>query len=135
LTYRWQLILSMPYRNGGHIPGGFSQYISCLWFEKGKALPAYQVPDMRLWRQADGPFEWAENPDFVAYYLSAFCNHGVILDPFTGGGTVPAVCRMLGRRWLAFEIDPATAGRARERVRMTQPPLFVAEPVQLEIGL
>lgn len=136
LRYRWQLILSMPYRNGGHIPGGFSQYISCLWFEKGKGLPLYQVPDMRLWRPADGPFEWAKNPDFVAYYVSAFSSDwATIVDPFCGSGTVPAVCKKLGRRWLAFEIDPDTAERARERVRMTQPPLFVPEPTQLGLGL
>ena len=42
---------------------------------------------------------------------------------------------MLGRRYLAFEIDPDTAEMARERVRMTQPPLFVPEPQQLELEM
>ncbi len=136
LSYRWQLILSMPYRNGGHIPGGFSQYISCLWFEKGRAMPLYQVPDMRLWRPADGPFEWAKNPDFVAYYMAAFSQSGaIVFDPFTGGGTVPAVCKMLSRQYLAFEIDPATADKARARVRQTQPPLFVPEAEQAVMGI
>ena len=131
LDYQWQLILSMPYRNGGHIPGGFSQYISCLWFQKGIARPSRQVPDMRLWRPAEGPFHWAKNPDFVAYYLDAFCDdRNVVCDFFGGSGTVPAVCKMLGRRYLAFEIDPAVAQTARDRVRDTQPPLFVPEPEQ-----
>ncbi len=131
LSYRWQLILSMPYRNGGHIPGGFSQYINCLWFEKGYSNPNRQIPDMRLWRPAIGPFEWAKNPDFVAYYMAQFSNENdIIWDMFTGLGTVPAVCKMLNRRYLAFEIDPDTAALARERVANTQPPLPFDEPIQ-----
>lgn len=61
----------------------------------------------------------------------AFCPPaGVVLDPFTGGGTVPAVCKMLGRKYLAFEIMPEVAELARERVRNAQPPLFTLEPEQ-----
>jgi len=58
-----------------------------------------------------------------------------VVDPFTGGGTVPAVCKMLGRQYLAFEIDPATADTARERVRNTQPPLFTVLPEQTAMEL
>ena len=134
LTYQWQLILSMPYRNGGHIKGGFSQYISCLWFRKNHGFPSRQIPDARLWRPADGPFKWAKNPDFIAYYTSAFADEGAVVADFFGGkGTMALVSKMLGRRWLAFEIDPDTAERARERVRNTPPPLFVMEPEQMEM--
>ena len=59
----------------------------------------------------------------------------LVLDPCCGSGTVPAVCKMLGRNYIAFEIDPDTAELARERVRNTQPPLFVMEPEQIELGL
>jgi len=38
---------------------------------------------------------------------------------------VPAMCKQLGRRWLAFEIDTDVAESARERIRHTQMPLFV----------
>ena len=54
-------------------------------------------------------------------------------DFFTGGGTVPAVCKMLGRNYIAFEIDADTAALARERVANTQLPLFIPEPQQLEL--
>ena len=75
---------------------------------------------------------WSKPPLILEYYIKGMSNgNNVLLDPFTGGGTVPAVCKMLGRRWLAFEIDPDVAERARERVRMTQPPLFAPEPEQL----
>lgn len=60
---------------------------------------------------------------------------GIVVDPFTGGGTVPAVCKMLGRNYIAFEIDPLTAERARDRVRNTQPPLFVLQPEQQVMNL
>jgi len=42
---------------------------------------------------------------------------------------------MLGRRYLAFEIDPDSAELARERVRNTQPPLFVPQPEQATLNM
>lgn len=53
---------------------------------------------------------------------------GIVVDPFVGSGSTAAACKQLGRRYLAFEIDPDTAEMARQRVRETQPPLFVEEP-------
>ncbi len=68
--------------------------------------------------------KWGQGEGFFAYYIGKLSNpDSVILDPFCGGGTVPAVCKMLGRRYLAFEIDPDVAETARRRVRETQPPL------------
>ena len=54
----------------------------------------------------------------------------IIFDPFVGSGTTAAVCKALGRNYLAFEINPETAALARKRVEMTQPPLFVMQPIQ-----
>lgn len=79
--------------------------------------------------------EWGQGAPFFAYYIDRWTRPGdIVLEPFCGGGTTAAVCKQLGRRWLAFEIDPNTAERARERVRNTQPPLFVPEPEQLELA-
>jgi hypothetical protein len=86
-----------------------------------------------LWQPEN--HHWTKNPDVIAYYTQAFLDDGFVFDPFTGGGTVPAVCKMLGRRYLAFEIDPDTAEMARQRVRQTQPPLFVPQPQQKEMAL
>lgn len=69
----------------------------------------------------------------VADLLVCFPRASVVLDPYGGSCTVPAVCKMLGRRYLAFEIDPGVAQMARERVRNTQPPLFVPQPEQAKI--
>lgn len=79
-------------------------------------------------------FKWNKNPEAMLSWLNGFCPvNGICLDFFVGFGTVPAVCKMLGRNYLAFEIDPATADAARERVLLTQPPLFVPQPEQMEL--
>ena len=136
LKYRWQLILSNPALIGRHIPGGFSQYSICLWCERGNGSPKRQIPDLRPWRPNDSTFHWAKDPNFIAYYIEAFTIQGAIIaDFFVGGGTIPAVCKMLGRHWWASEIDPDTAERARQRVANTQPPLFVLQPEQGEFAL
>ena len=103
-------------------------YSFVLWFSKGKGVPErWVVSELGQAYQAKNTGHvWGKNFGAVAYYVEKFTNPGgVVVDPFCGGGTVPAVCKMLGRHYLAFEIDPATAERARERVHNTQPPLFI----------
>jgi DNA modification methylase len=79
---------------------------------------------------------WGQNELPAKIWIRYLCDaDGIVFDPFTGGGTVPAVCKMLGRNYVAFEIDPDTAEKARERVQNTQPPLFVLEPEQMELTL
>ena len=107
----------------------------CLWMQKGRALPTRWIPDTVISQMPPtGQFKWNKNTGVIANWLDAFCESGVVFDPFTGGGTVPAVCKMLGRRYLAFEIDPDTAEMARERVRNTQPPLPGLVCKQLELA-
>lgn len=104
----------------------------CLWYRKGAGYPERRIPDTFISheRPSNG-HKWNKNISVVTYWMHAFVGQGtIVFDPFTGGGTVPAVCKMLGRRYLAFEIDPDVAQRARDRVRDTQPPLFVAGPEQ-----
>lgn len=84
------------------------------------------------WSKLYGEWKWTKNPEFTLQAIRAFCNGGVIFDPFAGQGTTPAVCKMMDRHWLGFEIDPDTAEQARQRIRETQPPLFVPEPQQLD---
>jgi len=147
LRYRWDFTVFMP-----NAPSNRGAYrIFCkqwrvMWLDQGQFEFVTHVPDVYQSNGAAavawaGTFkanehEWVKNPEpYLAWLKAASSADKIILDPFTGGGTVPAVCKMLGRRWLAFEINPDTAERARERVRMTQPPLFVMEPEQMEMGL
>jgi len=45
----------------------------------------------------------------------------LVLDPFAGTGTTPAVARRLHRRWIGIELDPCYVAIARERVAATLP--------------
>jgi len=113
-------------------------YSFVLWFMKGKSSrQTWIVSELgQAYQSKNFGHEWGKNFGAVAYYVNAFTdNNGLVVDPFSGGGTVPAVCKMLGRHYLAFEIDPGVAERARERVRNTQPPLFVMQPEQAEMEL
>lgn len=40
----------------------------------------------------------------------------LVVDPFGGSGTTPAVCEASGRRWAACELDPRYAALARARL-------------------
>ncbi len=68
--------------------------------------------------------KWSKGISSIYRYTDAMtCADSIIFDPFTGGGSVLAVCKMLQRNYIAFEIEPDTAELARDRVRNTQPPL------------
>jgi DNA modification methylase len=142
LSYRWQLILF--YNNlvrTPHVDAGWSKYAGCLWYENGhmkarKGIDLLSVPVFGDLESTGGLVNhgWSKPIRFFEFWIPRFVkNDDIVFDPFTGGGTVPAVCKMLGHHWLAFEIDPATADTARERVRNTQPPLFVLQPEQLTL--
>jgi len=90
------------------------------------------IPDLWPTNRDKRYHRWGQGKDFWLFYLSKFRNgiNTLVLDPFTGGGTIPAVCKILSCCWLAFEIDPATAETARQRVAQTQPPLFTLEAEQ-----
>jgi modification methylase len=51
----------------------------------------------------------------------------VVLDPFCGVGTTGVASRILGRRFIGIEIDPAYAETARRRIASTPAPLFAPE--------
>lgn len=105
-----------------------------LWFSKGARNGGFVFDRFHSKRPNKNHHVWGDSHYFMSTYIQALTGAGaIILDPFTGGGTVPAVCKQLSRRYLAFEIDPATAALARERVRNTQPPLFVPEADQLPL--
>jgi hypothetical protein len=81
-------------------------------------------------------FGWHKSPIYCGKVISAFTFIGnIIADFFSGSGTIAAMAKQLKRNFIAFEIDPATAERARERVQNTQPPLFVLQPEQAEMTL
>lgn len=107
-----------------------------IWLDVSRAskMVSYLVDGHQSVFQASSHHKWGKTERFTEQAISAFtAPQATVYDPFTGGGTVPAVCKMLGRNYIASEIDPDTAERARQRVLMTQPPLFVQSEEQSEL--
>jgi DNA modification methylase len=117
----------------------FIRWKPLVWFVKGKYTNRFIIQDGVSPAMQDKRFHWWGQPEDSAMYwlfeMLQRLENSITLDPLAGGGTVPAVCKMLGRNYIAFEIDPDTAERARERVRNTQPPLFVLQPEQSDMNL
>ena len=140
LNYRWELTSAW---NGGsaHIPLGFCKQARILWFDKsGTSKPQRQLVD---YRQSvvnysklpnSAAHDWTKIPDHIAYYLAGFVPvGGVVADFFSGWGTIPVVCKLLGYSYLAFEIVPEVAKQSRERIVATQPPLIMPEAKQITL--
>lgn len=143
LNYRWQFIEYRPNEvKPRHSPNGRSTYSCLTWWDRGDSRPVYRTVDCRsvpivaLSAGQAAYHRWGKSERTTGYYMAAFSvPDAIVLDTFSGSGTVPAVCKMLGRNYIAFEIDPDTAARARERVANTQPPLFTLEPQQTKLEL
>lgn len=57
----------------------------------------------------------------VTALLAMFTSQGdIVFDPFAGYGSIPLMCEVYGRRWLAFEIDPLKYRVARRIIEMRQ---------------
>jgi SAM-dependent methyltransferase len=130
LAYRWLLTANYAMRKQYHGRLQVSMTI-CLWMEKGRSKLYAPVgdnttlPPVREARyvQTNGA-SWDKHPKIVNRYLFGFTpEHGIVWEPFAGLGAIPAAAKRHGRNFIASEIDPATAERARERLANTQPPL------------
>jgi len=134
LTWRWRLTVRPVYSKEFH--GRFAVMTQeAVWYEKGNArlhqsLFEFNYSTHKGFYDVAGA-NWGKSFDTLSRQIAALSiPSAIVFDPFTGGGTVPAVCKMLGRRYLAFEIDPDVAQTARDRIRNTQPPLFIPKPEQ-----
>lgn len=61
-------------------------------------------------------------PEAITERIVRACSRpgDMVVDPFAGSGTTPAVARSLGRRWLGIEISPTYATEAGHRVGAKQ---------------
>jgi hypothetical protein len=136
LQYKWQMVAAHPmgFPSRYCMNKVFSNWQSLLWFEKGKSRPIETISDLVFSNNPGSMMyhkDWAKNINPFLHWLSRFTEPGaVVFDPFSGGGTVPVACKSLGRDFVAFEILPELAERARVRVQNTQPPLFTIQPEQ-----
>ena len=105
----------------------------------GTGLPVTQVLSVWLGGGEDKRYHlWGQDESEARYFVDCFSRPGdIVLDICAGGGTTPAICKMIGRHYLAFEIDPDMAAAAQARVDSaeafistvhTDMPLFEAQP-------
>lgn len=90
------------------------------------------------WSQPNSEWKWTKNPIYCTQALEAFAPmNAIVLDPFCGEGTLPAVARMSGRDFIAFELDPTRAALARARVEATQAmhPVFLEEQTMMQVAV
>jgi DNA (cytosine-5)-methyltransferase 1 len=60
---------------------------------------------------------WGQPVSEARYFITRLTEAGdLVVDPFVGGGTIPLACNILGRRWLATEVDAETVAVARKRL-------------------
>ena len=89
-----------------------------LWFVKetrGDKLTF--INDVATGSREKSHHEWQQSEQEARYFIEHLTDaDGFVVDPFCGGGTTPAACIGLGRKWAAFEIDEANLARASERI-------------------
>ena len=93
-----------------------------LWFCKGKFRKHPYIFDIFQGKRDKRFHKWGQGASWFSYYIHKLSTEeDIIFDPFCGGGTVPETCKLLGRKYLAFEIAAGAAQEARQRVSGVTP--------------
>ena len=110
-NYRWMCIM---FTNNSMARGsmGFSAFVPALIFMKGKAKIKKQIRDVceisTSAQQVKAFYHpYQKHEKFLKDLILTSSREGdIILDPFSGGGSVPVACQKLNRQFIGFEIDP-----------------------------
>jgi hypothetical protein len=89
-----------------------------LWFVKEtRGDKETFINDVATGTKEKSHHEWQQAESEALYFIEKLTKPGdFVVDPFCGGGTTPAVCEKSGRKWRAFEIDPAWYAKSCERI-------------------
>ena len=93
-----------------------------LWLVKGgQRSRKYQVDSLVVSQRDKRHHRWEQGLTEAVYYISKLVPAGgLVVDPYAGSGTTCVAALETGRRYIAFELDAATARRARARVAAYQ---------------
>jgi len=137
LSYRWRFVIRPVYATEFH--GKLCvRTKELLWFEKGRSklyasLFDFQFSINKGNHSVNGK-NWGKGLDVITRYILAFTQPGdLVLDPFLGSGVTAVAAMQTSRQFIGFELNPAVADVARQRLAMAQPPLFVPQPQQSAI--
>jgi ParB-like nuclease domain/DNA methylase len=82
--------------------------------------PAFS--DLATGGSEKGDHPWQQAVGEARHFIDNLCPpRGIVCEPFAGSGTTCVAAHQLNRRYIAFEIDPQTAARARARVNEERP--------------
>jgi len=86
-------------------------------FKDQKYMSNYFIyPNASAWKKTSHPTEKPE--ELIEHLIEVNTNKGeLVLDPFTGSGTIPAVCKKLKRDFIAIEISKEYCEIARQRLK------------------
>ena len=106
IQYRWTFVWNTP---NNMIPGdmGFAKYTMILVFSKTKVFRNMQDLKSINWKPLKNNGHPTPKPrKLIRYLITKVTNENdIILDPFSGSGIIPAVCKELNRHYIAFEIN------------------------------
>ena len=126
-----------------------NKHETIMWYVKRGAPPQFDVDTIRekaksydkrnnLWGRNPGnvwevdrvAFGTADQTSHIAVFpeeiserivRACYNPNDLVLDPFSGSGTVPKVAHGLGRRWIGIEIAPTYAIESIRRIAQQQP--------------
>lgn len=136
MTYFWDYITYMSNESTIVWPRRtIARHKSILAFVKGQGLPRTNVLSAWVGSGKDKTWHvWGQDEGTARYYIDCFSSSGgTIWEPFCGGGTVPYVCKILGRNFIAFDQDPQAVADTIERLKIVQPLLMPEEVIQPEL--
>lgn len=111
---RW----SMPQLSGDRPPQGFEHVM--IYHPTGKKRwngPGNLVSFNHLALRGEGKHKCEKPLDQALDIVSFFSDLGEhVFDPFAGHGTIGLACRLLGRHYTGFELDPDWARKANTRL-------------------
>ena len=119
LDYRWMIAVEFAGTDSMVFPLQIKNgWQAIVIFCKGKkAKPGWITDHLHSGGREKSGHQFQKTATDVEHIILHLTKPGdLIVDPFTGSGTIPATCKKLGRNWIATELDSGTARLARKRV-------------------
>lgn len=101
-----------------------------LWFDCGQFIPYAHFIDTIITTGSQGNLmgkqhAWGKNHDAILKWLSSFTKYDdLVLDPFSGYGSILQCCKRLNRQYIGFEINEETYQIAKNQLAMVMPSIL-----------
>jgi site-specific DNA-methyltransferase (adenine-specific) len=123
LEYYW-IVAQLNQPNANAVV--YARHVMAMW----KPILVYAKPpverppkafcDMVSGKRQKRYHAWEQSIHEALHLLCRFARPGdLVVDPFAGSGTIPLAAKLLGLRYMGFEIDPDTHRIATERMQQT----------------